>query len=119
MGQAAVQILEACGEWQWGALGLHLSCRVYNMFILPVLLFVAQLEEPPERAFALERWAMGKVAPGPYRWIMQDDLWHLRTLAGFPTEFGNLQEASLATREGVRVWEARDAWGARAAAPIE
>ena len=45
-------------EWKWSSLGLHLACRVYNMFVLPTLLFIAQLEEPPSEAFEAERWAM-------------------------------------------------------------
>ena len=33
--------------WKDQPLGLHWDARVYNTFILPVLTYVAQLEEPP------------------------------------------------------------------------
>ncbi len=37
--------------WPWPTLGLLLSMHIYNTFILPTLLFIAQLEHPPEKLY--------------------------------------------------------------------
>ena len=62
--------------------------------------------------------AMLKVVPGPYRWVSQADVWHLRSLVGFPVELGVLADAALASRGRTRVWEAAAAGeGAGSACP--
>ena len=61
-------------EWQWSSLGLQGAAVVYNVFVLPVLLFVAQLENPPAALFKAEQWGLRRAAPGPFRWIIPLDL---------------------------------------------
>ena len=41
-------------EWPWAEIGLYLSMRVYNTFILPTLLFIAQLLHPPQTTLLQE-----------------------------------------------------------------
>ena len=51
--------------WKDAPLGLHWDARVYNTFILPVLGYIAQLENPPEWALAEIRDSLKLVAKGP------------------------------------------------------
>ena len=57
-----------------GQLGLHAALNTYNMYALPVLLFVAQLESSPPEILRLEEVAVRRVAPGPGLWCSHADL---------------------------------------------
>ena len=100
-------------EWRWSDLGLHLAVRVYNIFLLPVLTFVAQLEQPPPDLLALVDAATVRIAPGPYRWIMPDDLTRLTPLLGFPVQVRCLATTAAVSQLRVDTWEARAAGGLR------
>ena len=102
---------ERLRDWPWAKLGLHLAVRVFNVFLLPTLLFVAQLEDPPPEVLGLVLAAGERVAPGPYRWISYSDLRNLRLLAGFPVELKDIGDAALATQARVAAWEAHDCGG--------
>ena len=67
-------------EWPWKQIGTHLSVRVYNTFILPTLLFVAQLQQPPPHAYQAEQKVPGKILAGRGGWCKTNDLMHLRNL---------------------------------------
>eukprot|EP00959_Pyramimonas_sp_CCMP1952_P468264 9492941-Pyramimonas_sp.AAC.1 len=68
--------MERLQQWQWSELGLHLAMMTYNVFVLPVLLFVAQLEAPPQAVLEMEAAAVRKVAPGPGWWCTPADMQH-------------------------------------------
>eukprot|EP00973_Karenia_brevis_P019081 2616248-Karenia_brevis.AAC.1 len=53
-------------QW-WAAqkLGLALNAIVYNIYIVPVLEYVAQLLEPSDKVMALSEWSLRKLASGP------------------------------------------------------
>ncbi len=61
-------------EWPWPFLGLFLSMRIYNTFILPRLLFIAQLEHPPDTTIQAENKAQNTLAAGPKGWCSMFDL---------------------------------------------
>ena len=100
-------------DWRWSDLGLHLATRVYNIFVLPVLLFVAQLEHPPPDLLALVEAATVRIAPGPHRWILHEDLIRLTPLLGFPVQVRCLADTAAVTQLRVATWEAHLAGGLR------
>ena len=88
-------------SWEWKKLGLQGTALVYNTMVLPVLLFIAQLENPPAHVLAAEEWGLRRVAPGPYGWIFPLDLWRLRAGFGLSFHFRSLScvaQASQAAR---------------------
>ena len=56
---------ERVALWPWADIGLFYATQVWNTFVLPVLLFVAQLESPPAVALQAERDLLRRAAPGP------------------------------------------------------
>ena len=69
----------------------------YHVYILPVVLFVAQLEKVPPRWEDCEIQALQKLLPGPKHWFQADGLRSLRLL-GFPKAVPELHEVSIAIR---------------------
>ena len=102
-------------DWPWAQLGLHLAVRVFNIFLLPTLTFVAQLETPAADLLRLVAAASTKIAPGPYRWILPEDLCQLRSLFGFPVELKDLLGTTFVTQLRVARWEAHAAGGLQTA----
>ena len=112
--QAPVRkFLDRVRAWNWSILGLHGAALVYNCMILPVLLFIAQLEQPPAFALDAEVWALRRIAPGPYRWALPEDLWRLRTAFGFSFRFRRLEWAAMAAKARVFACEAHLSGGLR------
>ena len=72
----AAKFHERLGDWRWGELGLHDAMSTYGTYVLPVLLFVAQLKSPPPAVLALEEVALRRIAPGPGFWCSRLDLHH-------------------------------------------
>ena len=50
-------------------MGLHAALHTYNVYVLPVLFFVAQLESPPAALAELEQVAVRRVAKGSWRMV--------------------------------------------------
>ena len=65
------------GLWQDLPAGLFWNSRIYNVFLLPILMFVAQLERLPKFAEDAAVEAMFKMAKGPGSWCCKEDLWSL------------------------------------------
>ena len=97
--------------WRWSEVGLHGAAVIYNVFVLPVLLFVAQLEDPPPAALEAESWGLRRVAPGPYRWILPSDLWRLRSGFGMSFRFRSLGWVATAAQARVLWSEATSTGG--------
>jgi hypothetical protein len=91
-------------EWPWSKIGLHLSIRIYNIFILPTLLFVAQLTHPTQEAFQNESKAQAKLAPGPRTWCQMQELHHLKDLHA-TVEARALDTNAKATMLRTAIWE--------------
>lgn len=69
-------------HWSAKHLGLALNIVVYNIYIITVLEYVAQLMEPSERILKSIAQALRKLAPGPGNWATAEDL-HNLTAYGF------------------------------------
>ena len=83
-------------DWQWSDMGLHTALGTYNVYVLPVLLFIAQLEIPPTRSSRRRRrqfvasprgLATGacrrtSIMGAPWAWRPSCGLWRFR--AGQP-----------------------------------
>ncbi len=91
-------------EWPWSKIGLHLSIRIYNIFILPTLLFVAQLTHPTQEALQTEQKAQAKLAPGPRVWCQMQELHHLKDLHA-TVETRDLDTNAKATMLRTAIWE--------------
>eukprot|EP00959_Pyramimonas_sp_CCMP1952_P275339 5755268-Pyramimonas_sp.AAC.1 len=55
-------------DWPWAEIGPHPALQTYNVYVLPVLLYVAQLEQPPDEVAELDARATRRVAPRPGEW---------------------------------------------------
>ena len=103
-------------DWKWAEMGLHAALQTYNTFVLSVLLFVAQLESPPESFTALEAKAVRRIAPGPGEWCSPRDLHHGDDL-GLSGHLRPLLASCRASMLRVHAWEGKPwrpdgiAWG--------
>ena len=93
-------------EWPWSELGLHSAITIYNMYILPVLLYVAQVEVPPPEVLEAEAWAVRRLAPGPGGWCDPEDLHNGRQL-GLTAELRPLEDSCRAALLRLRDQEHR------------
>ena len=66
----AMAKFEARAE-RWARLGLgaFLSNRMYNVFCLSVLGFLAQFFHPPDKLLQAEKHALATMFKGPRKWI--------------------------------------------------
>ena len=91
-------------------MGLHKAIETYNIFVLPVLLFIAQLEVPPDSVIQMEKAAVRKVAPGPGEWCSVADMHHAREL-GQGVQLRPLQVTCCAVRLRTHAWEGGEGAG--------
>ena len=70
--------------WSHTHIGLFLSAQTYNIFSLPVLMYLGQLAEPCQEVYEAEASALTKLTSGPGTWRTMNDLWYLREAVGFP-----------------------------------
>ena len=84
--------------WQDMPAGLFWNCRIYNTFLFPVLLFIAQLEPPPQFAIAAADEVMLNMAKGPGNWCCKEDLWSLNENFGQSCSFNCLEWAGQAAK---------------------
>ena len=90
--------LERVNMWQDQPLGLHFDARVYNTFAMPVLCYIAQLEQPPKWVLDCVRDSLKKVAKGPHNWVRHIDLWTLKEAFGLKASFKNLEWNAIAAQ---------------------
>ena len=95
-------------HWSNMQLGIAMNTVAFNIYIIPVLEFVAQLLVVTERVRSLIGWAMRKVASGPGSWVLQRDLENL-TSFGFKVEFRTIELTAQASKLRVLAEEAKDA----------
>jgi len=85
---------------RWRGTGCSLMCTVafYNVYLISVLMFVAQLEDLPAGFQEVESRVLRKLVRGPAGWMEADDLKTLKRALGFPAEFRCLQVAARAAK---------------------
>ena len=91
--------------WPWSSIGLQYAAKAYNLFVLPTLGFVAQLEPPPPSVLQAEAEMLFRAAPGPRNWCTTKDLWHLQSAFGLSFRFRGLQATANAAQIRVAIWE--------------
>jgi hypothetical protein len=87
-------------------MGLQLSIAAYNTYVLPTLLYLAQLRTPPETVLAEERRALSRVLPGPGGWLTQAEAFTLAEARGARRSLHSLQDCAQAAKLRVHHWEA-------------
>ena len=85
-------------------MGLHLSLTIYNIFVLPILTFVAQLQHSSRATLLAESKANTKIAPGPAACCSMADLQHLKNIHAH-TEARNLTTTAHAAMLRTALWE--------------
>ena len=71
-------------------LGLFWDAKVYNMFLLPTLGYIAQLERPPEWVTKGTTRSLSQAAKGPKDWAQPEDLQQLQETFGLKASFKRL-----------------------------
>lgn len=99
-------------DWQWSEMGLHAAIGTYNTYVLPVLLFVAQLEPPPTTVIQAEKAALRRIAPGPGNWCSPADLHHGHAY-GLGAEMRPLAVSCRAAMLRTHAWESHCDGGVR------
>ena len=87
--------------------------NIYNVYILPTLLFVAQLEEVPKRYEEWERTAFKWLSKGPKEWGDPRVFKALKTNFKMPNEAKDLREVGLVAKARVCLMENAKAGGLR------
>jgi hypothetical protein len=84
-------------HWAGMHLGIAMNAVVFNVYIVPVLEFVAQLLPVTDQVRSMVSWAMRRLAPGPGNWVLQKDLENL-TFFGFKIEFRTIESTARAAK---------------------
>ena len=71
------KFVKTAEEWGEEGLGLQYSAAAYSTYVLPILMYVAQLSDPPETVVKAEAKALSLMVPGPYRSVLPEDLFQL------------------------------------------
>ncbi|CAK0838271.1 unnamed protein product [Prorocentrum cordatum] len=98
------------GDWRWSELGLNMALVAYNAYVLPTILFIAQLEAPPQEVIDRERVAVRRVAPGPGFWRSSADLRHGLDI-GLAAHLRPLEISCRASMLRMHAWESRQDGG--------
>jgi len=84
-------------HWASLRLGMPMNILAYNIYIAPVLEYVAQLVEPSAEVLDAVSWSLRRLAPGPGNWATQTDLENLSKY-GFRVEFRTIQCSAIAAK---------------------
>ena len=101
---------DRAGYWGRAGGGLHATAVAYSIYILPVLSFVAQLEDPPDNWEEIESRCFRKLIPSPGNGCMPL-LAPLLELTGMPKSFASLRHMAKAAKLRVATREAAKAGG--------
>ena len=85
-------------------MGLRPAIHAHGVYVLPVLLFVAQLESPPRAVYEFGRKAVRAIAPGLGAWCQPQDF-HLGDAFGLAQRLRPLKETCHAVMLRARAWE--------------
>jgi hypothetical protein len=80
----------------WGkqGAGLFYATTAYNTYVITVLSFIGQLENPPEAVLEAEKSALRRIASGPGNWIIPSDLQHLSECYGQAMSFNAIETSA-------------------------
>jgi len=101
------KLLRKAAEWGKIGLGLTEALCVYNSYLLPTLLFVAQLESVPPRYQDWERGAFKALSKGPKEWANPIVFKSLRSNLHFPVEAKDLATIARVAKARVAMRENR------------
>lgn len=104
------KLKQAAKTWPWSSMGLFFTAHVWNIYLLPILLYVAQLCRPPEKIRRLVDDVMLRTWPGPFNRVQPKDLKHLKEL-GFQSQFKDLGTVALAAQYRVAHWDSYQGGG--------
>ncbi|CAE8623190.1 unnamed protein product [Polarella glacialis] len=96
-------------QWKNSKSGLLQACLAYRSFVISVLSFVWQLEDPPPDLLKSEVHVLRCLVPGPGNWISKKDLFHLADGLGFPASFPSIVTSALAAKLRVLRFDITDA----------
>ena len=97
--------IQRASDWNTLGCGLALSTTAYNVYILPVLFFAAQLDAPPATWKQAGAKVIRKLLPGPAHWFKPEALRSISRL-GFPKDFLDLMELTKAIQYRAATTEA-------------
>ena len=98
---------QALHHWSALKLGLFMNTLAYNIHIVTLLEYVAQLHEVTDEIGNLELWAFRRLAPGPGNWVMPNDLENLRSL-GLTVQFRSVSHTARAAKLRICATVAKD-----------
>jgi len=108
--KAKRKFIEAARLWRQAGTSLLYSISLYNIYLLPKMQFVAQLDPLPSDWEELEARVLRILIRGPYRWILPLDLKTIQRLFSFPAEVQYMRVVEKAAK--VRVaWREGEAAG--------
>ena len=84
--------------WTSFSLGLHMSARIYNCFVITVFSFLWQLEHSLASVFDAEDKTLRKFSPGPGEWRVVTDLFCLQQHYGQTLSFHSIRHSSFASK---------------------
>ena len=93
--------------WAGLHLGMSMNIAAFNIYIVPVLEFTAQLFMVDNRVRRTVSWALRRLAAGPGTWVVQIDLENLK-IYGFRNEFRTIELTARASKLRVVDTVARD-----------
>ena len=96
---------ERSQQWALANWGLALSARLYNTFVISVISFIWQLEKPPEEIMTKETQSLKRMSPGPFQWILAQDLYSLKETFGMPMSFKSIEYSALAAKARIYIAE--------------
>ena len=99
------QFLDRVLSWQRVPLGLHWSTKIYNMFMVPTLGYISQLEIPPDWVLRETADSLHRAAPGPKDWCSCEDLWQLNESLGLNCSFKEVGTLAKAIQSRVLHWD--------------
>ena len=103
--KAVKKYLDRARQWSQVGLGLLHTVKAYCTYILPVLCFLAQFRKPSEMVLQAEKKALDWLAPGPYRWCLQEDYYQMGKHYGQTCSFPSVSHSALAARTRLYCYE--------------
>ena len=91
-------------------MGLFFSAHIWNIYLVPVLLYFAQLCRPPQAVSMAVDEVMLRTWSGPFNTVSPADLKHLQQL-GFPIQFKDLTTIAKAAQFRVAHWDSYQSGG--------
>ena len=103
--EPTTKFLNRCDLWEKQGAGLQYQTTAYNTFALPTLLYIAQLEKPPDDTLLAETQGLRKVVKGPHQWAHAEDLWRLKEHYGQAKSCKSLTHTAVAAQLRVGQWD--------------